>query len=199
MVWYWIGVNIINITLHGSLEVLNSSYCIEKIFQKSKRNFVSPRGHVISSSFFFAYGISNYACNRSLYYIDVQVFGGKLAKNSFTRCWIFARFHVRWYIPWVSWYGRIWSLQGSSYICISGWNLTFFVTRHLIKSLLHKEETLLKISGKEVDLERNLFHKQHIYHQKSINIQQSFRLGHRASLYREGLINVDRNLQEGGF
>ena len=75
----------------------------------------------------------------------------------------------------------------------------FFVTRHLIKSLLHKEETLLKISGKEVDLERNLFHKQHIYHQKSINIQQSFRLGHRASLYREGLINVDRNLQEGGF
>ena len=86
MVWYCIGVNIINRTLHGSLEVLNSSSRIEKIFQKSKRNFVSLRSHVISSSFFFAYGISNYACNRSLYYIDVQVFGGKLAKNSFTRC-----------------------------------------------------------------------------------------------------------------
>ena len=53
MVWYCIGVYIINRTLHGSLEVLNSSPRIEKIFQKSKRNFVSPRGHVISSSFFF--------------------------------------------------------------------------------------------------------------------------------------------------
>ena len=57
----------------------------------------------------------------------------------------------------------------------------------------------LNIFGKEVDLARNPFPKQRIYHQKSINIQQSFRLGRRATLYREGLINVDRNLQEGGF
>ena len=32
---------------------------------------------------------------------------------------IFACFHVRLYIPWVSLYGSVWSLQGSSYICIS--------------------------------------------------------------------------------
>ena len=66
----------------------------------------------------------------------------------------------------------------------------------MIKSLLHKEETSLNISGKEVDLARNLFHKQRICHQKSINIQQSFRLGRRATLYREGLINVNKNLDE---
>ena len=59
-------------------------------------------------NFFFSYGLSNYACNRSLYCTGVQVFGGKLVKNSFTRCWvnllsaIFAPFHVRLYIPWVS-------------------------------------------------------------------------------------------------
>ena len=64
----------------------------------------------------------------------------------------------------------------------------------MIESLLHREETSLNISGEEVDLARNLFHKQRIYHQKSINIQQSFRLGRRATLYREGLINVNRNL-----
>ena len=45
-------------------------------------------------------------------------------------------------------------------------------------------------------LARNLFHKQRIYHQKSINIQQSFRLGRRATLHREGLINVNRNLHK---
>ena len=75
-------------------------------------------------------------------------------------------------------------------------NLIFFLARHVIKSLLHKEETSLNISGKEVDLARNLFHKQRIYHQKSINVQQSFLLGHRATLYHEGLINVNRNVHK---
>ena len=41
-----------------------------------------------------------------------------------------------------------------------------------------------------------MFHKQRVYHQKSINIQQSFRLGRRVTLYREGLINVNRNLRK---
>ena len=61
MVWYFIGVYIINRTLHGRLEIPNFSSRVEKnislvrsahswnIFQYSKRNFVSPRGHVISS------------------------------------------------------------------------------------------------------------------------------------------------------
>ena len=70
-----------------------------------------------------------------------------------------------------------------------------FIARHMIESLLHKEETSLNISGKEVDLVRNLFHKQRMS-QKSINIQQSFRLGRRATLNREGLINVNRNLEK---
>ena len=61
MVWYFIGVYIINRTLHGRLEIRNFSSRVEKIFhsfaaltreiffQHSKRNFVSPCGHVISS------------------------------------------------------------------------------------------------------------------------------------------------------
>ena len=50
MVWYFIGVYIINRTLHGHLEIQNFSLSVEKIiFQHLKRNFVSPRGHVISS------------------------------------------------------------------------------------------------------------------------------------------------------
>ena len=70
----------------------------------------------------------------------------------------------------------------------------FFVVRQVIGSLLHKEEKWLNIFGKVVYLARNLFHKQRINHQKSRNIQQSFRLGRRATFYREGLVNVNRNL-----
>ena len=101
---------------------------------------------------------------------------------------IFARFDVRLYILWVSSYDRVLSLQGSPWICIYRWNLILFV----FESLLHKEETSLNISGKEVDLGRNLFHKQRICHQKSINIQQSFRLGRHATLSR----NLDKAEKE---
>ena len=140
-------------------------------------------------TFFFAYGISNYAGSRWLYYIDVEVFGGKLVKNSFTRCWVpfrdFRCFHVRLYIPSVR---RC--LKSPRFVLYL--HTILFVARHVIESLLHKwEETSLNISGKEVDLARNLFHKQPIRHQKSINIQQSFRLGRRATLYRERLIKKE--------
>ena len=72
------------------------------------------------------------------------------------------------------------------------WNLTFFVARHMImrNSTPQGKETSPNIFGKEVDLARNPFHKQRIYHQKSINVQQSFRLGRRATLYYEGLISL---------
>ena len=64
-----------------------------------------------------------YAGSRSLYGIVVQVFAGKLVKNSFTRFWVpfrdFRPFYVCLYIPSVSSYGGVGSLQGSSYICIS--------------------------------------------------------------------------------
>ena len=49
MVWYFIGVYIFNRTLHGRLEIRNFFCRVENIFQHSKRNFVPPRGHVISS------------------------------------------------------------------------------------------------------------------------------------------------------
>ena len=61
MVWYFIGVYIINRTIHGRLEIRNFSSRVEKnisrvsavnewnIFQHEKRNFPSPRGHIISS------------------------------------------------------------------------------------------------------------------------------------------------------
>ena len=54
MVWQFIGVNVINRILHGRLEIRNFSSRVEKIFHSfaalnSKRNFISPRCHVISS------------------------------------------------------------------------------------------------------------------------------------------------------
>ena len=66
MVWHFIGVYIINRTLHDRLEIRNFSSRVEKyftrslrslvtyIFQHEKRNFVSPRGHVISSIYLIA-------------------------------------------------------------------------------------------------------------------------------------------------
>ena len=61
MVWLFIGLYVINRTLHGRLEIGNFSSRVDKnislihwahswnIFQQSKRNFVSLQGHVISS------------------------------------------------------------------------------------------------------------------------------------------------------
>ena len=51
MVWYFIGVYIINRTLHGRWEIRNfSPPCAENTRREhSKRNFVSLQGHVISS------------------------------------------------------------------------------------------------------------------------------------------------------
>ena len=60
MVLYFIGVYIINRTLHSRLEIRNFSSSVEKYFtserservkylQHEERNFVSPHGHVISS------------------------------------------------------------------------------------------------------------------------------------------------------
>ena len=98
---------------------------------------------------------------------------------------IFSRFHVRLYIRSVR---RC--LKSPRFVLYL--HTILFVARHVIESLLHKwEETSLNISGKEVDLARNLFHKQPIRHQKSINIEQSFRLGRRATLYRERLIKKE--------
>ena len=108
--------------------------------------------------------------------------------------WFSPLFNVHLYIPWVL-YGNVWSLKGSFHICILVKLDLFHCLASDRKSPPQRKETLLIIFGKEVDLARNLFHKQCIYHQKSINIQQSFRLGRRATLYREGLINK----QEGGF
>ena len=133
--------------------------------------------------------ILNYAGNRSLYCIDIRVFGGKLVKNSFTCCWllsvIFAHFHVRLYIPWVSSYSGVWSLQGSSYICI-----LVKLDPFRFRKSPPQRENIAKYSCKEVDLGR-------ICSTNSIFVmQQSFRLGHRTTLYHEGLIKVNRNLDK---
>ena len=71
MVWHFIGVYIINRTLHGRLEIRNFSSRVEKnislvrcvhswnIFQHSKRNCVSPRGHVISSMYSCSFRVTD--------------------------------------------------------------------------------------------------------------------------------------------
>ena len=200
MVWYCIGVNIINRTLHGSLEGLNSSSRIEKIFQKLKRNFVSPCGHVISSPFFFL--PMEYRIMLAIDRCTTLTFRFLVAS------WQKIHLHVVEFSPvfmsvdiYLEYHGMA-ETEVSKVRPISAhpgetWPFSLPGTWSKVSSI--KKETSLKISGKEVDLERNLFHKQHIYHQKSTNIQQSFRLGCRASLYREGLTNVNRNLQEGAF
>ena len=71
------------------------------------------------------------------------------------------------------------------YICISVKLDPFRCPASDRKSPPQRRISSLNICGKEVDLARNLFHKQRIRHQKSINIQQSFRLGRHATLYRE--------------
>ena len=45
----------------------------------------------------------------------------------------------------------------------------FCCLAHDQKSPPQRKETSLNIFGKEVDLARSLFHKQHNYHQKSMN------------------------------
>ena len=144
----------------------------------------------MNTIYFFAFAISNYAGNRSLYCIDVQVFGGKLVKNSFPHFLVpFRGFHVcLYYLEYH--HTAVSEVCKVRPISAYQWNLIF-----LLPGTWSKVSSTKNISGKEVDLARNLFHKQHIYHQKSINIQQSLDLGCRATLYSEGLINK----QEGGF
>ena len=110
---------------------------------------------------------------------------------------IFTHFYVCLYIPRVSSYSSVWSLQGSSYICISVKLDLFRYPARDRKSPPQRRNVAKYFSRKEVDLARFLFHRQCIYHQKSINIQQSFRLGRRPTLYREGLININRKLDKG--
>ena len=104
---------------------------------------------------------------------------------------IFARFmSVYMYLQYHRTAG-VGHLQGSSYICISVKLDPFRCPARDRKSPPQRRISSLNICGKEVDLARNLFHKQRIRHQKSINIQQSFRLGRRATLYRERLIKKE--------
>ena len=127
------------------------------------------------NDFFPLYGISNYAGNRSLYCIDVQVFSDKLVKfihkllSSFPG---FSPAFMSLYIYFDFEYHRTAVSQVSkSHSCIS-------VKFDLFRCPAGDQKSPpLNNFGKEVDLARNPFHKQRIYHQKSINIQQSFHLG----------------------
>ena len=78
MVWYFIDVYKMNRTLHGRLEIRNFFSCIEEFFysfaaltreiffEHSRRNFVSPSGHVISSIYYSFLNIgSNPPANSS--------------------------------------------------------------------------------------------------------------------------------------
>ena len=115
--------------------------------------------------------------------------------NSFTSCWVPLRGFPLLSCPFI--YTLTLSiivlrcLKSPSPIAAYRWKLIFFVARQVIESFLHQI-----FAAKKLILARNPFHKQRIYHQKSINIQESFCwVVHRATLYREGLIiNIYRNL-----
>ena len=106
---------------------------------------------------------------------------------------VFALFHVRYTLSVIV--RRCLKSPRFVHICISA-KLDLFRCPVRNRKSLPQRRTTLNIFGKEVDLGENLFHKQRVYHQKSINIQLSFRLGRRGTLYREGLINVNRNLHK---
>ena len=119
-----------------------------------------------------------------------------MVKNSFTCSWVLIHgFHPLSCPLYLECHGGVWNPQGSSHICIS-------VKRDLFRwpacdrKSPPQRRTTLDIFGKEADLGGKLFHKQSVYRQKSINIQQSFLLGRRITLYPEVLINVNRNLQK---
>ena len=125
--------------------------------------------------FFALYGISNYAGKRLLYSIDVQVFSGKLVKfihKSLSSFPGFSPTFMSVYIYFDFEYHRTAVSQVSkSHSCMS-------VKVDLFRCPAgDRKSPPLNIFGKEVDLARNPFPKQRIYHQKSINVQQSFRLG----------------------
>ena len=99
--------------------------------------------------------------------------------------WFSPIFMSVYILPWVSSYSGVWSLQGSSYICI-----LVKLDPFRFRKSPPQRENIAKYSGKEVDLGR-------ICSTNSIFvIKQSFRLGHRTTLYHEGLINVNRNLDK---
>ena len=82
--------------------------------------------------------------------------------------------------------------KSPSYICISVKLDPFRCPARDRKSPPQRRISSLNICGKEVDLARNLFHKQRLRHQKSTNIQQSFRLGRRANgLSRRRILSAE--------
>ena len=92
-------------------------------------------------------------------------------------------------------YGGVWSLQGSSYICISV-KLEPFRCPALDRKSPPQRRNVAKYFRQRSWFGEKFVPQTAICYQKSINIRQSFHLGRRATLYREGLINVNRNLDK---
>ena len=161
-----------------------------------------------------AYGISNYAGNRSLYCIDLKVFGGKLVKNSFTRRWV----PFRDFRPFSSPFLEVSKIR--PLICILVKLDLFRCPARDRKSPLQRRNvpnitlctdvpsSLTKEEGTSVHRLPKYFRRrswfgekfvpQTVYLSLEVNkyTAESFRLGRRATLYREGLININRNLHK---
>ena len=72
----FIGVYIINKTLHGRLEIYEISLLVLKnILQHSKRNFASLRGHVISSIYTIVIFVRGEIKKRLWIFSSAQVYG----------------------------------------------------------------------------------------------------------------------------
>ena len=72
VVWYFMGVYIINRTLHGRLEIRNFCFRVEKIFHSfaiffNTSNTTSPSGHVISSNSFSELALQSHHLLISVY------------------------------------------------------------------------------------------------------------------------------------
>ena len=137
---------------------------------------------------FLAYG-------RSLYCTDIQVFGGKLVKNSCTCFWV----------PFL-WFSPVFSVRYTLGIIVRRylktsqvsqvrpifayrWSWIFFVAGQLIASWYFQQRSWFGEKSVPQTACLSL---------ESINTQQSLCLGRRAT-YREGLIDVIKNLYNAEF
>ena len=120
---------------------------------------------------FFAYGIPNYAGNRLLYCTDVQVFGSNI-HTLLSSCPRFSPIFMSVYIYLEYHCTAVSEVSKVRPISAYRWNLIFFVAWHVIKSLLHEEETSLIIFQAKKLIWREICSTKSVFIIRTINIQQ---------------------------
>ena len=139
MVWYFIGVYVINrafrrikLLFSSSVENISLVLCAHSwnIFQHSKKNFVSPRGHVISSIFVLTSGILWWEIWWEICW-SYQRFQYRWTRQAWTRQSVYSTYIRGPVLRWV-WtqgpYYVLWQELQSKYVSLTKFSLYLFVT-----------------------------------------------------------------------